>query len=98
MLKGGCDGGNHTRGLGGGEGSRLCPAQEQKGSHMLKDKIWDCGADGKTVVYAWTPQPDITAYELALCMAKLCGLDSGSQGHPVHELPQEARRHFTQLG
>lgn len=63
---------------------------------MLNDKLWDVGADGGSVVYAWTPQIDITPYELALCMPILSSrIDSGTGGHAVHRLPAYARRHFT---
>ena len=65
---------------------------------MLNDKLWDATENG-TITYAWTPKIDITAYELALCMPILSSkIDSGSKGHPVDQLPEYARRHFTQLG
>lgn len=66
---------------------------------MLNDKLWDVDATGTSVIYAWTPEPDIDAYELALCMPILSSrIDSGSRGHPVHQLPERARRHFTKVG
>lgn len=66
---------------------------------MLNDKLWAVDSNGKSAVYAWTPQGDITAYELALCMPILSGvIDSGSKGHPVDQLPDGAKRHFTKVG
>ena len=41
-------------------------------------------------IYIWEPQPDITPYELALCMPILVTRCSAG----VKDLPAEARRHF----
>jgi hypothetical protein len=66
---------------------------------MLNDKLWDVDSDGKSAVYAWTPKEDITAYELALCMPVLSSrIDSGTKGHAVDQLPDNAKRHFSKLG
>lgn len=65
---------------------------------MIHDKLYDV-TNGTTVVYAWTPKPDITAYEVALCLPVLSTrIDSGPQGHEVDKLPAQAQRHFTRVG
>lgn len=78
----------------------LCAGMVDDGAvgDMKNDKLWQVNAGGRTVVYAWMPQPDITAYELALCMPALSGvMDSGTKGHGIDELPNEARRHFAKV-
>lgn len=66
---------------------------------MLNDRIWNVEANGATVVYAWTPQEDITSYELALCQPIFSTrVDSGSNGHSIGDLPDAAKRHFTKVG
>lgn len=65
---------------------------------MSNHKLWDA-TDKGTVTYSWEPLPDITAYELALCMPILSSkIDSGSTGHPVDKLPTAAKRHFVRVG
>lgn len=44
------------------------------------------------MIYRWKPQPDITAYELALCLHVLLHDRSGD----VCKLPAEAQRHFVE--
>lgn len=41
--------------------------------------------------YRWEPEPDITTYELALCIPFLVG----GWAKDIETLPHEARRHFT---
>lgn len=48
------------------------------------------------VYWNWKPQPDITAYELALCIPVFV---TGWNIEPlISDLPPEARRHFEQVG
>lgn len=62
----------------------------------MSHRIWDTTPDGKTVVFEWAPQSDITPYELALCQPVFSTrIDSGSKGHSIVDLPAEAQRHFT---
>jgi hypothetical protein len=51
----------------------------------------------KTVIHIpqtliWDPQPDITTYELALCIPILMAI--GKQHQFYDQLPEEARRHW----
>lgn len=46
--------------------------------------------------YNWQPQPDITAYELALCLPVLVGTSGHGVGEQIDKLPAEARRHFVE--
>lgn len=65
----------------------------------MHHKIYDTDDKGNTTVWAWTPQQDISTYELALCLpAFSTRVDSGTQGHSIAKLPDYARRHFTQVG
>lgn len=42
------------------------------------------------MIYLWRPKPDISAYELALCLHVLLG----NRSEDVEKLPEEAQRHF----
>lgn len=56
---------------------------------------------GATIVYMWNPQPDITAYELAVCYGFISEVASEDR-HPFdckagvvfERLPAEFKRHF----
>ncbi len=44
----------------------------------------------------WEPQPDITTYELALCVPLFSTI--GRQHHFYDQLPAEAQRHWRRAG
>lgn len=45
--------------------------------------------------WTWTPQPDITAYELALCMFITAPMTQESLARHIEKLPKDCQRHFT---
>lgn len=44
--------------------------------------------------FQWSPQPDITTYELARCLAVLLSSDPWSACCAYDHLPEECKRHF----
>jgi len=51
---------------------------------------------GQVVGAIWRPKPDITPYELALCLKLFTPTAHHSQEY--EDLPLEARRHFIEEG
>lgn len=50
-------------------------------------------------LYSWTPQPDITVYELAKCVP-VFGISNNwlrEVSAFIEGLPEECRRHFTEV-
>jgi hypothetical protein len=48
------------------------------------------------IIYTFTPQPDITSYELALCVPIM--QFGTAHENRVLELPESVRRHFVKEG
>jgi len=46
--------------------------------------------------FRWAPQPDITAYELAICVPVFTPTGWGNL-EMIDQLPPEARRHFVEM-
>lgn len=49
----------------------------------------------RLIHYKWDPEPDITAYELAICLPALLDYNKADLSMIIQQLPPEARRHFS---
>lgn len=62
-----------------------------------QDNGTDTAALESNIKYQWEPKPDITVYELALCLPYLTITPYGIGHAYIDVLPDKARRHFFKL-
>lgn len=68
--------------------------------NLIDAETWD-GTEYLTIArptqYIWSPQPDITAHELALALPVLVSADEWNLQSLIETLPVEVQRHFVRL-